>query len=103
MHAWFARQPVYASSIPATYSVIAQAPVPYLNRALAEEQMGVDADEQNQHQEAQEQYTGAVQVASTAPVLMHHLILCTHPASFSKQLRSFTKHVQGVTLSLGAQ
>lgn len=37
------------------------APVPYLNRALAEEQMGVDADEQNQHQEAQEQYTGAVQ------------------------------------------
>ncbi|DBA96166.1 hypothetical protein WJX77_001862 [Trebouxia sp. C0004] len=36
------------------------APVPYLNRALAEEQLGVDADEHNQHQEAQVQYSGAV-------------------------------------------
>lgn len=39
-----------------------QAPVPYLNRALAEEQLGVDADEQGQHQLAQEQYAGAVKV-----------------------------------------
>ena len=39
-----------------------QAPVPYLNRALAEEQLGVDADEHNEHQEAQVQYSGAVKV-----------------------------------------
>jgi hypothetical protein len=39
-----------------------QAPVPYLNRALAEEQLGVDADERNEHQEAQVQYSGAVKV-----------------------------------------
>ena len=39
-----------------------QAPVPYLNRALAEEQLGVDADELNEHQEAQVQYSGAVKV-----------------------------------------
>ena len=39
-----------------------QAPVPYLNRALAEEQLGVDADEQSDHQQAQEQYEGAVKV-----------------------------------------
>ena len=40
-----------------------QAPVPYLNRALAEEQLGVDAEEQSQHQQAQEQYSGAVKVS----------------------------------------
>lgn len=39
-----------------------QAPVPYLNRALAEEQLGVDADERSEHQEAQVQYSGAVKV-----------------------------------------
>ena len=39
-----------------------QAPVPYLNRALAEEQLGVDADEHDEHQEAQVQYSGAVKV-----------------------------------------
>ena len=43
-----------------------QAPVPYLNRALAEEQLGVDADQQNCHQCAQQQYQGAVQVHSTS-------------------------------------
>ena len=40
-----------------------QAPVPYLNRALAEEQLGVDADEHNEHQEAQVQYSGAVKAS----------------------------------------
>ena len=45
-----------------------QAPVPYLNRALAEEQLGVDADEQGQHQLAQEQYAGAVKVLLAALV-----------------------------------
>lgn len=40
-----------------------QAPVPYLNRALAEEQLGVDADEHNEHQEAQMQYSEAVEVS----------------------------------------
>ena len=39
-----------------------KAPVPYLNRALAEEQLGVDEDQQNQHQAAQGQYSGAVKV-----------------------------------------
>lgn len=42
------------------------APVPYLNRALAEEQLGVDADEQGQHQLAQEQYAGAVKDCNLA-------------------------------------
>ena len=36
--------------------------MPYLNRALAEEQLGVDEDQQNQHQAAQGQYSGAVKV-----------------------------------------
>lgn len=39
-----------------------KAPVPFLNRALAEEQMGVDADQQDQHQHAQSQYSSAVKV-----------------------------------------
>ena len=39
-----------------------KAPVPYLNRALAEEQLGVDADPQNQHQDAEGQYSSAVKV-----------------------------------------
>lgn len=37
--------------------------MPYLNRALAEEQLGVDADERSQHQQAEEQYLGAVKVS----------------------------------------
>ena len=46
-----------------------KAPVPYLNRALAEEQLGVDADQQNQYQAAQGQYSGAVQVGLST----HHV------------------------------
>lgn len=42
-----------------------QAPVPYLNRALAEEQLGVDADQQDQHQDAQLQYSSAVKVGAS--------------------------------------
>ena len=62
-----------------------QAPVPYLNRALAEEQLGVDADKEHQHQQAQQQYTGAVKVGlitSLFPKLcqmyrLKHLTGCT--------------------------
>ena len=53
---------VHQSAFRAYRGLFMQAPVPYLNRALAEEQLGVDADQQDQHQSAQQQYQGAVQV-----------------------------------------
>jgi len=42
------------------------APVPYLNRALAEEQLGVDAEQQDQHQHALSQYSSAVKDCNDA-------------------------------------
>ena len=40
-----------------------QAPVPYLNRAIAEEQLGVDAAAQQNLTLAQQQFAGAVAVS----------------------------------------
>ena len=40
-----------------------QAPVPYLNRAIAEEQLGVDAAAQQNLTLAQQQFAGAVTVS----------------------------------------
>ena len=41
-----------------------QAPVPYLNRALAEEQLGVEADARSERAAAQRHYEAAIQVRS---------------------------------------
>lgn len=41
-----------------------QAPVPYLNRALAEEQLGVEADARSDPADAQQHYEAAIQVCA---------------------------------------
>ena len=51
--------------------VMPQAPVPYLNRALASEQLGVDAASSGNQKEAQQHYKRAVAVSAnqSAPEL----------------------------------
>ena len=44
--------------------VVLQAPVPYLNRALASEQLGVDAASSGNQDEAQQHYKRAVAVSA---------------------------------------
>ena len=46
--------------------------MPYLNRAIAEEQLGVDAAAQHDPQLAQQQFAGAVQVSTQSVTVCYH-------------------------------
>ena len=50
---------------------LSQAPVPYLNRAIAEEQLGVNAASAGKTTEAAEHYQAAIQVCSVVGSSLH--------------------------------